>query len=395
MKSHEMVCVVAGVVGLAATSVVAQPSFQGLGDLPGGGFSSDAWRLSDEGLAGVGSGEGAGGDRAMRWTVMDGMVPLGTLPGFGSGLATGISASGRHVVGYLTQGAVSEAFLWSAVEGMVSLGDLPGGVHSSRAYNISTDGSTVVGRGDQVDNWPIVTGEAFRWTPGTGMVGLGFSKPHHEDSEAWCLSADGSIIAGLSYTNGLDGEAFIWTQGAGMVGLGDVPGGPDEFSVAADMTPDGSVIVGECSPAGGYEGFRWTQATGMVPLGDLPGGDHYSSAFAVTADGNIIVGMGNWDGGFGAARATIWDPMHGLRELQPVLESEYGLDLTGWTLLYANDISADGRYIIGQGFNPNGDLEAWLVDLGSTPCAGDFNGDGVLNFFDVQAFLNAFSSGCD
>lgn len=28
------------------------------------------------------------------------------------------------------------------------------------------------------------------------------------------------------------------------------------------------------------------------------------------------------------------------------------------------------------------------------PCSADLNGDGVLNFFDVSAFINAFSAGC-
>lgn len=58
-----------------------------------------------------------------------------------------------------------------------------------------------------------------------------------------------------------------------MVGLGDFPGG--EFgSQAYGVSADGSVVVGFGAPAAPsfFEAFRWTSAGGMVGLGDLPGG---------------------------------------------------------------------------------------------------------------------------
>jgi hypothetical protein len=61
--------------------------------------------------------------------------------------------------------------------------------------------------------------------------------------------------------------------------------------------------------------------------------------------------------------AFIWDQAHGIRELQHVLATEFGLAaaLEGWQLTRANDISADGRVIVGEGINPDGTLEAWLA----------------------------------
>jgi len=50
-----------------------------------------------------------------------------------------------------------------------------------------------------------------------------------------------------------------------------------------------------------------------------------------------------------------------MRSLKEVLTNDYGLDLTGWTLEHANGISADGRTIVGKGFNPSGRLEAWMA----------------------------------
>jgi hypothetical protein len=54
-----------------------------------------------------------------------------------------------------------------------------------------------------------------------------------------------------------------------------------------------------------------------------------------------------------------------MRNLQRVLEQEYSLttNLSGWVLSVADDISSDGRTIVGTGLNPDGNLEAWLVRL--------------------------------
>jgi uncharacterized membrane protein len=385
---------IVSLAGLLGSVAGAQPEFRELGDLGGGAFNSDSWRVSDQGDAIVGTGTIDSGLVAFRWTEMDGLVRLGRLPGYTDlSFGTGISGSGRVVVGYSAFGAESEGFRWTADGGLVSLGDLPGGVHASQAVNISADGTTIVGVADHVNDWPTLTGQAFRWTEADGMVGLGYTQAHHDLSHAYSVSGDGSTIVGISLKNFSDGEAFAWTSGTGMVGLGDLPG-HDNYSVAVDVTPDGSVVVGGCSPAGGYEAFRWTQGTGMVPLGDLAGADHYSAAFGVSADGDTIVGVADWDGGLGGARAFIWDQSHGMRDLRAVLESDYGLDLTGWSLLYANDISAGGSVIIGQGINPSGDYEAWMARVGPAGCHADFNGDGVVDTRDVIAFLNAWTGGC-
>jgi len=87
----------------------------------------------------------------------------------------------------------------------------------------------------------------------------------------------------------------------------------------------------------------------------------------------VIVGSGRAEG---TNRAFIWTEEHGLRAIQDVLESEYGLDLTGWTLEVAFDVSSDGRTIVGSGPNPDGDIEAWSVVL-PEPSAGLLFGLGL------------------
>lgn len=57
-------------------------------------------------------------------------------------------------------------------------------------------------------------------------------------------------------------------------------------SVAADVSADGSIIVGWSDDANNiYRAFKWTESTGMQDLG---AGD-YSTAHGISADGTAII----------------------------------------------------------------------------------------------------------
>ena len=101
----------------------------------------------------------------------------------------------------------------------------------------------------------------------------------------------------------------------------------------------------------------------MVNLGDLPqdqDGTLRSEALGVSADGTVVVGWATPEPPVGRA-AFIWDEPHGMRELQEILEA-LGLDLTGWSLQHATDVSADGLTIVGDGVGPNGP-EGWIATI--------------------------------
>jgi len=49
-----------------------------------------------------------------------------------------------------------------------------------------------------------------------------------------------------------------------------------------------------------------------------------------------------------------------MRSVEDVLTA-LGIDLAGWTLVSAKDISADGNTVVGFGLNPSGDTEAWIA----------------------------------
>jgi len=110
------------------------------------------------------------------------------------------------------------------------------------------------------------------------------------------------------------------------------------------------------------EAFRWTQAGGMAGLGFLTGGT-FSQAQGVNADGTVVVGLGNATGTGGNSEAFRWTQAGGMQSVQALLAAK-GVSMTGWTLLGAGSVSADGQVIVGFGIDPNGQEEGWIASLG-------------------------------
>ena len=339
-------------------------SFQGLGDLPGGAFSSQASGVSDDGAVVVGTGTTAAGEQAFHWTAGTGMVSLGNLPNgsFLSSSASDISGDGATIVGYgnpVVSGYnfnLFRGFRWTQAGGMGEFGSLNGATNFE-ATGVSSDGSVVVGRSGQ---------QAFRWTQSDGITGLGVLAGY-TGSRALMVSADGAVVAGSSYTPSSNTvpftseQIFRWTPAGGMEGLGFMPGTSDSFPNA--ISADGTVITGTCFTSTGTGlAFRWTQATGMVGIGSLPGRS-VSHPFGVSAHGEVIVGV-SYATSF---TAFIWDAAHGMRSLQTVLKTDYGLSLTGWNLLGALGITPDASVIVGFGTNPAGQTEAFRMVLKANP----------------------------
>lgn len=336
-------------------------SFTGLGDLPGGDFSSTARRISADGLTIVGYSDSAEGREAFRWTGETGMAGLGDLPSVTfESEAFGVSADGSVIVGRGSRfGSEREAFRWTSADGMVGLGYLSAGANStSQARDISANGSVVVGFSAPSTNFGDIH-EAFRWTSEGGMIGLGDLAGGDLWSEARSISGNGSVVAGESIS--ADGyEAFRWTQEGGMIGLGDLPGG-DFHSEVLGMSADGTTIVGRSSAGDDnhLEAFRWTSETGMESLGNFAGGTSNSWASNSNSDGSIIVGRGHSAAG---ADAFIWDSVNGMRSIQDLL-TDAGTDMTGWRLRTALSITDNGL-VVGSGINPDGNAEGWVADLG-------------------------------
>jgi probable HAF family extracellular repeat protein len=326
----------------ASNSSAQTPSFMGIGGSVGNN-QTHATKISDDGqfVAGFTTSDWTGGYYGFRWSSFLGFESVGYLPDsfFGYSRPGGISGDGSVVVG-VSSGFISGAslaFYWTPENGTEVLDPSLG---NSSAYGVSSDGSVVMGSG---------ANGLFRWSAGEGSVYIGAGV-------ASDISADGSVIVG-SFGSAV-AEAFRWTQGTGMVGLGDLPGGAFH-SIANGVSADGSVVVGWSVVSSGNEAFLWTQDTGMMSLGTLPG-SLSAEGNAVSGDGSVVVGHSYTASGT-EVQAFIWDPINGMRALQDVLVDDFGLDLTGWFLRTAMDITPDGHTIVGFGYNPSGRSEGWIA----------------------------------
>ncbi|MGH7598223.1 MAG: hypothetical protein ACREOI_17860 [bacterium] len=178
-------------------------------------------------------------------------------------------------------------------------------------------------------------------------------------SEALGISDDGKVTIGRSSSARFEEEGFFRAVRDTLIVLQGAAGAPVSSEPRA-LTPNGEIIAGKTASARGIEAFRLTQARGMEGLGDLPGGTFHSIAFDVSADGAIVVGFGNTAQG---SEAFIWDATNGMRNLKSVLVAGGLSEVERWRLIEATGISADGRIIVGNGTNPNGQNEGWIIEL--------------------------------
>ncbi len=335
-----------------------RPSFYGLGDLPGGTSYSRATGVSPDGLAVVGESDSGepNYEGFLWWNGM--MTGLGDLPGGAfTSRGTAVSSEGFVVVGSSESPNGVEAFVWQNGV-MTALGDDPNGEFNSIATSISADGTKIVGYGTfgaHADK------QAYVWENGV-MSGLGDLPGAGFRSFGFDCSSDASVVVGWSESaNGMEG--FRWAGGV-MTALGGLT--TPITSIAMGVSGDGSVVVGYSYSDLGGQSFRWKDGV-MSGLGDLPGGNFYGRAFAASGDGAIVVGMSTVGPGNEEQdqAAYVWDPYNGMRKLQDVLVNTYGLDLTGWILTRATDVSYDGSTIVGVGINPSGDMEGWIAQIGA------------------------------
>lgn len=366
------VAALAVLAGLAAPPARAQPSFEGLGDLPGGTDFSGAQGVSGDGRVAVGFSLSASGLASFRWEdgVMSAIdpVPGGSTPG----LAYDANQDGSVVVGFSRgpfPGAQKEAYFATVADGTVSIHE---GATASEALGVNADGTVIVGKG--------LGNQGFIWSQETGAVPLGDIAGGPEISEAYAVSDDGTIVAGTGRSARQPaGEAFRWTEAGGFEPLGDLPGsslGGEERSAGLDISGDGLAVVGQGDSDMGKEAFLWREGRGMIGLGNFGGPEtcipksglggatelFCSIARGTNADGSVVTGSAT---GFDGEGPFIWDAKNGLRNLRTVLEEEFDLAdaLAGWTLSEGWALSDDGRTVVGQGWNPQGALEGFIAVL--------------------------------
>ncbi|MBX7135465.1 MAG: hypothetical protein K1X67_22585 [Fimbriimonadaceae bacterium] len=237
--------VVGGGVGIAGPTAYRWSLQSGLipmGDLPGGGWDSEAKGVSADGSVICGQGLTANGSRGWRWTQATGLVQLADLPG-GSAWTwpTGISDDGTVIVGNADDDTGQVSTRW--VNGQAySLGNLDYNSNwAQSAHAVNGDGSVIVGFSGIAD-----VGLAFKWTPDLGMVPV-HNAPGERAVHAYDVTADGSMIVGW----GSQGDGYVhsyrWSTEMGFEWL---PG----VSTLAAISDDGRFMGGTSFSTPGLEG---------------------------------------------------------------------------------------------------------------------------------------------
>lgn len=310
-----------------------------------------------------------------------------------SSAVTGISWDGRFIAGAVQNPAAGNR--WQMARGdrntetWTVCGDLGLSMsgEGSSPYGISGDGSTMFGLAWTTGGNAV----ACTWRPGSGIQSLGTSVPNRS-TRANAANVDGSVIVG--YQDGITGfrQACVWRNGVQQLLF--FPNG-DPASEALSVSADGSVVVGLGNEYNGFHAWRWTAATGIVdilPRQDWTDWQYMSgSATGVSADGNTVVGYYRFGGTPYDGHGWIWNPVDGVRDLT-TLAIEQGATLpSGQVAALPLAISADGRTVVGG----SGDEVSSLPTGGfvlrlDVPCFGDLDGSGAVDGGDVAFCLLDF-----
>lgn len=249
------------------------------------------------------------------------IVNLGVPPGAAIAHAYDLSHDGSVVVGASPVGA----WRWTASGGFTLINPGGSGTHV-RDVHTNADGSILV-----IGISGFEVRRIFRWTQSTGSVAV--SAPQFQ-AEAWGITADGAMVVGSASTWAMNEPAY-WAFGL----MQPVPAEGAAFGVNSD----GSVIVGgpHYNPASG-PAWRWTPATGTEILPLLPNSAISNCrAQVVSADGATIAGVclqaqnGPW-------RPVVWT-QSGIAELPRD---------PSWFVPRIWGITEDGSVMVGENANP-------------------------------------------
>jgi len=311
--------------------------------------------------------------QGVRWTAATGTTVIQpSIPG--NYPIVGLSFDGSVIYG--------ESWRWTQATGAIDV--LPWlrnaiGQQTRILFGCAWDGITLVG----IEGIYPSDSDMVRWPQ--GIFGPRQTMPRAPTfPEGYfyfnAISGDGQVLGGLARRPttspiGADTYAAAIVTPNGVTLLTGESGGEGVTGLSAD----GSVAVGYTTVVGSsgprLRAFRWDAVTGLALLDTGVAFSDASYARATNLDGTVAVGdylvIGQPN-----TRAFLWTATNDFVDLREELVVNYGLasELAGWQLLVATDVSADGRVVVGQGINPLGCEQAFVVRFPSVPGAASAYG---------------------
>lgn len=363
---------------LALFSAVRGASISVLPDLWTSGGGRQILRLMPDGQSVM----GVQGSEVFRWTQNSGRVVVGQIPP--QTLVTAISGDGSTVIGRTVDFSGTNSFRWNASSGTTILPKPAGFPYNSSPEHVSYDGSLIYGVAESIFNEPFVdlmwlgmlpfpydfpdyyplptvpTTAVFSWSASAGaQLVQDWALPSvYSQRNMVGLSADGSVLGGT-----WDGNPVLWNALSG--GLDTVPPPALGPSYMQKLSADGTTIAGKEWSTINLP-FRWRVGHAVEFLTDAKG---YSDVYAISADGNTILGYIDPDNG--DSYTFVWRPESGMQPIEAYF-AEHGLTLPGHNYS-VTEMSDDGLVFRGYSYvdvqMSDGTLSnqatSWIADLHS------------------------------
>lgn len=197
----------------------------------------------------------------------------------------------------------------------------------------------------------------YQWTP-TGGVNFIFRPDHPTvlSSSVDGMNSAGTVLVGGATTYSDNEFAFRWSQDTGVTEL-PVPSGT-RYSSASAMSSDGNLILGRTYNGSTSKIVMWTP-NGMIELASPRASIEYGIA---VSNSGVVVITGE-SASFG--QASIWTEGTGLIEL-PAYLALNGLHIPqGWNLYSCRAVSNDGLTFVGTAISPEGLRRGYVVTIPS------------------------------
>ncbi len=325
------------------------------------------------------------GMRPTRWDAAGTATDLGLLANGVLGYATAINNNGVIVGVSEDSNGMGYATLWDGRGGIVDMHTAIGASGTSVPWDINDDG--------------VVAGQA-RISAGIFPRGFVWDQVNPAQQAGTDLYPGGANYA-INNAGVISGSGYFFGDpDDALLAVPDGRGGYDYplinpfgfyFSQARALNETGMVIghSGYNSTTAGWNAciFTGDDRDPVMTLGTLPNLD--TSEGADVNEKGMVVGYA-WDGTFSGFDPRAWVWVDGtMYDLNDLLDDRSEFEI----LSRATGINNNGD-IVGWGRLLDGSVGAFLIE-GYTPpsnCPADLNGDGSLDFFDVSAFLAAFSA---
>jgi hypothetical protein len=250
-----------------------------------------------------------------------------------------------------------EASRWDGGTDWTLMGSEPGALPcgSSLSSPYDTNNDTAVGLFWRAQICKAIGGT---WDVVAGVAGPELtSTVPNRPTRGNAITDDGTIVGGWQDNTFGSRQAVLWVNGIQEYVTDDEG---NLYGEIIGMNSDATVMWGTSYQYDGT-GRGWLYREGeFIPMGSGGIGRNIQSVpFAGSEDGSVIVGTTRDYDQF-IETPWIWTAKKGYQTWEDFLKGQTG---AGWQLVRGTVVSADGLRIAGDGLNPDGRFQAWILDL--------------------------------